>query len=125
MSYQFDNLTLHTDAYEINMMQTFFQSGMQNRRAVFEVYFRKMPFENGFAIFAGLEKIVHYINNLNFTDDDIEFLRSQNEYTEDFLEYLRNFKFRGTIRSFREGELAFNNEPLIQVEGNVCECQLV
>lgn len=125
MSYQFDNLTLHTDAYEINMMQTYFQAGMQNRHAVFEGYFRKMPFENGFAIFAGLEKIIDYIKHIRFTDEDIEFLRSQKEYTEEFLAYLRNFKFTGTIRSFEEGELAFNNEPLIQVEGNVCECQLV
>jgi nicotinate phosphoribosyltransferase len=125
MSYQFDNLTLHTDAYEINMMQTYFQAGMQNRHAVFEAYFRKMPFENGFAIFAGLEKIINYINDIRFTNEDIEFLRSQKEYTEEFLDYLSHFKFTGTIRSFEEGELAFNNEPLIQVEGNVCECQLV
>lgn len=125
MSNEFDNLTLHTDAYEINMMQTYFQAGLQNRRAVFEVYFRKMPFENGFAIFAGLEKVINYIKNINFTDDDIEFLRSQNEYTEEFLEYLRNFKFTGSIRSLVEGELVFNNEPMLQVEGNVCECQLV
>ncbi|KOY79489.1 nicotinate phosphoribosyltransferase [Apilactobacillus kunkeei] len=125
MSNEFDNLTLHTDAYEINMMQTYFQAGLQNRRAVFEVYFRKMPFENGFAIFAGLEKVINYIKDINFTDDDIEFLRSQNEYTEEFLEYLRNFKFTGSIRSLVEGELVFNNEPMIQVEGNVCECQLV
>ncbi|KOY78144.1 Nicotinate phosphoribosyltransferase [Apilactobacillus kunkeei] len=125
MSNEFDNLTLHTDAYEINMMQTYFQAGLQNRRAVFEVYFRKMPFENGFAIFAGLEKVINYIKDINFTDDDIEFLRSQNEYTEEFLEYLRDFKFAGSIRSLVEGELVFNNEPMLQVEGNVCECQLV
>ncbi|WP_220730210.1 nicotinate phosphoribosyltransferase [Apilactobacillus zhangqiuensis] len=125
MSNEFDNLTLHTDAYEINMMQTYFQAGLQNRRAVFEVYFRKMPFENGFAIFAGLEKVINYIKDINFTDDDIEFLRSQDEYTEEFLEYLRNFKFTGSIRSLVEGELVFNNEPMIQVEGNVCECQLI
>ncbi|CAI2571593.1 nicotinate phosphoribosyltransferase [Apilactobacillus kunkeei] len=125
MSNEFDNLTLHTDAYEINMMQTYFQAGLQNRRAVFEVYFRKMPFENGFAIYAGLEKVINYIKDINFTDDDIEFLRSQNEYTEEFLEYLCNFKFTGSIRSLVEGELVFNNEPMLQVEGNVCECQLV
>ncbi|MCT6822603.1 MAG: nicotinate phosphoribosyltransferase [Apilactobacillus sp.] len=125
MSNQFDNLTLHTDAYEINMMQTYFKAGLQNRHAVYEVYFRKMPFENGFAIFAGLEKVIDYIQNINFTDEDIEFLRSQNEYSEEFLTYLSNFKFTGSIRSFVEGELVFNNEPMLQVEGNVCECQLV
>ncbi|GAA6113569.1 nicotinate phosphoribosyltransferase [Apilactobacillus apinorum] len=125
MSNQFDNLTLHTDAYEINMMQTYFKAGLQNRHAVYEVYFRKMPFENGFAIFAGLEKVIDYIQNINFTDEDIEFLRSQNEYSEEFLTYLSNFKCTGSIRSFVEGELVFNNEPMLQVEGNVCECQLV
>ncbi|WP_420834746.1 nicotinate phosphoribosyltransferase [Apilactobacillus ozensis] len=120
-----DNLTMHTDAYEINMMQTYFEKGIQNRRAVFEMFFRKMPFENGYAIFAGLERVINYINNLNFTDDDIEFLRSTGNYSDEFLEYLRNFSFRGNIRSALEGELVFNNEPIMQIEGTVAECQLI
>ncbi|UQS85022.1 nicotinate phosphoribosyltransferase [Apilactobacillus apisilvae] len=121
----FDNLTLHTDAYEINMMQTYFQQGKQNRRSVFEVYFRKMPFGNGFGIFAGLEHVINYIKDINFTDEDIAFLRKDGDYSESFLKYLSNFKFQGTIRSAVEGDLVFNNEPILQVEGNVCECQLV
>ncbi|KRM69421.1 nicotinate phosphoribosyltransferase [Apilactobacillus ozensis DSM 23829 = JCM 17196] len=116
---------MHTDAYEINMMQTYFEKGIQNRRAVFEMFFRKMPFENGYAIFAGLERVINYINNLNFTDDDIEFLRSTGNYSDEFLEYLRNFSFRGNIRSALEGELVFNNEPIMQIEGTVAECQLI
>ncbi|WP_105957013.1 nicotinate phosphoribosyltransferase [Apilactobacillus quenuiae] len=125
MAVNFDNLTLHTDAYELSMMQTYFQQGLQNRHSVFEVYFRKMPFENGFAIFAGLEHVIDYVNNIKFTDDDIEFLRKDGSYSEDFLSYLKNFHFTGTIRSAVEGDLVFNNEPIMQVEGNVCECQLV
>lgn len=116
---------MHTDAYEINMMQTYFEKGIQNRRAVFEMFFRKMPFENGYAIFAGLERVINYIKNLNFTDDDIEFLRSTGNYSDEFLEYLRNFSFRGNIRSALEGELVFNNEPIMQIEGTVAECQLI
>ncbi|TPR12506.1 nicotinate phosphoribosyltransferase [Apilactobacillus timberlakei] len=125
MAVNFDNLTLHTDAYELSMMQTYFQQGLQNRHSVFEVYFRKMPFGNGFAIFAGLEHVINYINNIKFTDDDIDFLRKDGNYSEDFLSYLKNFHFTGTIRSAVEGDLVFNNEPIMQVEGNVCECQLV
>lgn len=125
MAVNFDNLTLHTDAYELSMMQTYFQQGLQNRHSVFEVYFRKMPFENGFAIFAGLEHVINYINNIKFTDDDIDFLRKDGNYSEEFLSYLKNFHFTGTIRSAVEGDLVFNNEPIMQVEGNVCECQLV
>ncbi|WP_285289034.1 nicotinate phosphoribosyltransferase [Apilactobacillus xinyiensis] len=120
-----DNLTMHTDAYEINMMQTYFEKGIQNRRAVFEMFFRKMPFENGYAIFAGLERVINYVQNLNFTDEDIEFLRSTGNYSEKFLQYLHDFTFNGNIKSALEGELVFNNEPIMQIEGTVAECQLI
>ncbi|WP_395317888.1 nicotinate phosphoribosyltransferase [Fructilactobacillus frigidiflavus] len=119
------NLTLHTDDYEINMMATYFAKKMQNRHAVFEVYFRDMPFGNGYAVFAGLEHVIDYIQNLHFTDEDIDYLRQQGDYSEAFLDYLRNFKFKGTIRSAYEGDLVFNNEPIVQVEGTIAECQLV
>lgn len=120
-----DNLTLHTDFYEINMMATYFQKHMENRRAVFEVFFRKLPFGNGYAVFAGLEHIIQYIENLNFTDDDIDYLREVTDYPDNFLEYLRNFKFKGAIKSAYEGDIVFANEPILQVEGTLCECQLV
>ncbi|GAF37272.1 nicotinate phosphoribosyltransferase [Lentilactobacillus farraginis] len=122
---KFDNLTLHTDFYEINMMATYFEKHMQDRHAVFEVFFRKLPFGNGYAVFAGLQHMVEYVQNLNFTDDDIAYLREVTNYSTDFLEYLRNFKFQGTIRSALEGDLVFANEPILQVEGTLCECQLV
>ncbi|ANZ58580.1 nicotinate phosphoribosyltransferase [Fructilactobacillus lindneri] len=120
-----DNLTMHTDDYEINMMATYFEKNMQNRHAVFEVYFRDMPFGNGYAVFAGLEHVVDYINNIKFTDSDVDYLREHGDYSEKFLEYLRNFKFKGTIRSAQEGDLVFNKEPIMQVEGTIAECQLV
>ncbi|MGF7437595.1 nicotinate phosphoribosyltransferase [Lentilactobacillus senioris] len=122
---EIDNLTLHTDAYEINMMDTYFEQGIENRHAVFEAYFRKLPFGNGYAVFAGLEHVIDYIQNIHFTEDDISYLKSVGDYSPAFLEYLRNFEFKGTIRSALEGDLVFNNEPIVQVEGTIAECQLV
>ncbi|MHA8110680.1 nicotinate phosphoribosyltransferase [Lactobacillaceae bacterium Melli_B4] len=121
----YTNLTLHTDYYEINMMQTYFSEGLADRHAVFEVFFRKMPFKNGYAVFAGLEHVIDYINNLHFTEEDIQYLSNHGEFTSEFLNYLKNFKFKGTIRSALEGDLVFNNEPILQVEGTLPECQLI
>ncbi|MDR2465574.1 MAG: nicotinate phosphoribosyltransferase [Streptococcaceae bacterium] len=124
-TYKDDSYALHTDLYQINMMQTYFECGRANKRAVFEVYFRDLPFNNGYAVFAGLERVVHYIETLRFSDSDIEYLKDLGDYSEAFLEYLREFKFRGTIRSVREGDLVFSNEPLLQIEGALAECQLI
>lgn len=120
-----DTLTLHTDAYQINMIQTYWQKGIHNQKAIFEVFFRKMPFDNGYAVFAGLERVIDYIENLHFSASDIEYLREVGGYPDDFLEFLKNFHFRGTIRSAVEGDLVFNNEPILQVEGPLADCQLV
>lgn len=79
-----DSLTLHTDLYQINMMQVYFEQGIHDKKAVFEVYFRKEPFQNGYAVFAGLERIVNYLNNLSFSDQDIAYLESL-DYPSDFL----------------------------------------
>lgn len=123
--YPDDSYTLHTDAYQINMMQTYWRQGLAEKKAIFEVYFRKLPFQNGYAIFAGLERIVDYIKNLYFTEQDLAYLKEVGDYPDDFIEYLRNFKFKATVRSVVEGEIVFNNEPLIQVEGPLVDCQLV
>lgn len=123
--YPDDSYTLHTDLYQINMMLTYWQEGIHNRQAVFECYFREMPFGNGYAIFAGLEHVVRFIQQLSFTDSDIAYLREAEDYPEEFLTYLKNFKFTGTIRSAVEGDLVFNNEPILQVEGPLADCQLV
>lgn len=120
-----ENLTLHTDAYELSMMQTYWGKHLQNRHAVFEMYFRKNPFGNGYAIFAGLQHVIDYVNHLGFTDSDIKYLKSTHFFNPKFLDYLRHFKFHGTIRSAHEGDLVFANEPIVQVEGTIVECQLV
>ncbi|PWS24418.1 nicotinate phosphoribosyltransferase [Enterococcus faecium] len=124
-TYPDDSLTLHTDLYQINMMQTYWELGRADLHAVFECYFREMPFNHGYAVFAGLERLVNYLENLTFNDSDIAYLRGLEVYPEGFLEYLRNFEFKATVRSAREGELVFANEPLIQVEGPLAHCQLV
>ena len=124
-NYPDDSLALHTDAYELSMMQTYWKQGLANRRAVFEAFFRKMPFQNGYAVFAGLDHIIRYVNQLHFTDSDIDYLKSTNQFDEDFLEYLRNFKFTGSIRSFEEGDFVFNHEPIFQVDAPIIEGQLI
>ena len=123
--YHDDSLTLHTDLYQINMMKTYWETGLHEKKAIFEAYFRKLPFENGYAIFAGLERLVHYIEDLTFSQTDLDYLRSLDIYPEEFLDYLKNFKFKGNIHSAVEGELVFANEPLVQVEGTLAECQLI
>ncbi|AMV60140.1 Nicotinate phosphoribosyltransferase [Pediococcus damnosus] len=123
--YPDDSLTLHTDAYQINMIQTYWEQGIHNKNAVFEVFFRDMPFHNGYAIFAGLERVVKYIQKLHFTESDLAYLKESEHYPDDFLAYLKDFKFKGTIRSAVEGELVFNGEPIMQVEGPLADCQLV
>lgn len=124
-NYPDDSLALHTDAYELSMMQTYWKQGMSNRRAVFEAFFRKMPFKNGYAVFAGLDHIIRYIKQLRFTDSDLEYLKSTGEYDPGFLEYLRDFKFTGSINSFEEGDLVFAHEPIIQVDAPIIEAQLI
>ena len=122
--YPDDSLTLHTDLYQINMMQVYFKQNIHNKRAVFEVFFRKNPFNNGYAVFAGLERIISYLNNLTFTQSDLDYLQSLG-YHGEFLDYLRNLKMSLTVRSVQEGDLVFSNEPIVQVEGPLAQCQLV
>lgn len=122
--YKADSLTLHTDLYQINMMQVYFNKGIHNKRAVFEAYFRKVPFENGYAVFAGLERIVRYLENLSFSDSDLSYLEELG-YPEEFLDYLKNLKMELTVKSAKEGDLVFANEPLVQIEGPLAQCQLV
>lgn len=125
VNYNDDSLALHTDLYQINMMKTYWEEGITEKNAVFELYFRNHPFQNGYAVFAGLERIINYIENLKFSDTDIAYLQETQDYPEAYLQYLRDFRFTGTIRSAVEGELVFAQEPIVQVEGNLAECQLI
>ncbi|MFL1696240.1 nicotinate phosphoribosyltransferase [Weissella kandleri] len=120
-----DSLILHTDAYQLSMMQTYFKKGIHERQAVFELYFRKIPFENGYAIFAGLEHILELIDGLHFSASDLAYMRAEPMFDDDFVDYLENWHFSATIRSPREGEVVFNNEPILQVEGSIFDAQLI
>ncbi len=121
-----EQLALHTDKYQINMMYAHWKNGSHRKKSVFEVFFRKLPFGSGYAVFAGLERIVHYLSQLRFHPDEIAYLREQEEaYDEAFLEELRRFRFTGTLRSVPEGTLVFPNEPIIQVVADVFEAHLI
>ncbi|XEC94760.1 nicotinate phosphoribosyltransferase [Paenibacillus tarimensis] len=121
-----DNLTLHTDKYQINMMYAHWAQGTHNDRAVFEVYFRKLPFGNGFAVCAGLERVVEYIQQLRFGEREISYLAGQEEaYEAGFLEELKQLRFTGDLFAVPEGTVVFASEPLIRVEARIMEAQLI
>ncbi|MFJ3390686.1 MULTISPECIES: nicotinate phosphoribosyltransferase [Lysinibacillus] len=124
-NYADDSLALHTDLYQINMAESYWADGIHNKKAVFELYFRKLPFGNGYAIFAGLERILEYLRDFRFTDSDITYLREEVGYKEDFIEYLKNIRFTGDMYSMVEGETVFANEPIIRIEAPLVEAQLI
>ena len=101
------NLTMLVDYYELTMANGYFQSGMKDKIAYFDVFYRENPENGGFAIAAGLEQVVDYINRLHFDEDDIAFLRGKNCFGENFLEYLRTFRFTGDIWAVPEGTVVF------------------
>lgn len=123
--YTDDSLALHTDLYQINMAETYWADGDHNRKAVFELFFRKLPFGNGYAVFAGLERIIDYLQNFRFTETDIDYLKAELGYQEDFIDFLKTVRFTGTVRSMKEGELVFSNEPILRIEAPLVEAQLV
>lgn len=119
------NLTLLTDFYELTMMQGYFKQKDANKTVVFDVFYRNNPFGNGFAICAGLEQVIEYINNLHFDQEDVDYLRSTGMFQEDFLDYLLHFKFSGDIYAIPEGTVIFPREPLVKVIAPIMEAQLV
>ncbi|MDX8046425.1 nicotinate phosphoribosyltransferase [Gracilibacillus sp. S3-1-1] len=125
MTYEDDSLMLHTDLYQVNMAETYWRDGKANQKAIFELYFRKLPFDNGYAVFAGLDRVLDFLDNFGFTESDLTYLKEIGGYEEDFLDYLRNMKFSGSIRSVKEGEIVFANEPLMRIEAPLAEAQLI
>lgn len=123
-TYADDSLMLHTDLYQINMAQTYWKDGLEDKKAVFELYFRKLPFGNGYAIFAGLERVIEFLNQFQFTESDIEYLRELG-YEEAYLEFLANLTFTGTVKGMKEGELVFGNEPILRIEAPLIQAQLI
>ena len=103
----------------------YFAKNMQNTIAYFDVFFREIPDGGGYVIFAGLEQVINYVKNLKFDEDDINYLKSKNAFSDDFLNYLSNFKFTGNIWAVPEGTVVFPNEPLITVKAPLIEAQLL
>ena len=118
-------LELVTDFYEFTMSNGYFAKNMQDTIAYFDVFFREIPDKGGYVIFAGLEQVIDYIKNLKFDEEDISYLRSKSIFSEEFLEYLRNFKFTGDVWAIPEGTVVFPNEPLITVKAPLIEAQLL
>ena len=117
---------LHTDKYQINMLYAHWVNGTLNRRAVFDVYFRKQPFGGGYAVFAGLERVIRYLEELRFDEEAIRYLSEQEEqYDPAFFDELRTFRFSGTLHSVEEGEIVFAGEPIMRVEARMFEAQLI
>lgn len=119
-----NNLTLLTDLYELTMMQGYFKNPT-NQTVIFDMFYRTNPCGGGFSITAGLEQMINYIENLHFSQDDIDYLRSLGIFEEDFLDYLKNFQFSGDIYAIPEGTVVFPREPLVKVVAPIMEAQLV
>ena len=118
------NLTMMTDLYQLTMMYGYFKHGMTQNEAVFDLFFRERE-NSAYAMMAGTESVVEYINNLHFTEDDIAYLRSLNLFDEAFLSMLLELRFTGEIYAMKEGTVVFPYEPLLRVKAPIMQAQLV
>ena len=119
------NKTMMTDLYELTMAQVYFNSNEKDKIAIFDAFFRKEPLNSGYGVMGGLDRIIEYIKNLRFTDENIKYLKSLKLFTNDFLNYLKNFKFTGDIYAIPDGTPVFRNEPLITVKAPIIEAQII
>ena len=117
--YTDDSLALHTDLYQINMVESYWEDGIQDKKAVFEIYFRKLPFKNGYAIFAGLEKIVSYLEISVFQIVILTIYKQNWDMIREFLGLFKKLRFTGNLRCMKEGEFVFANEPILRVEASL------
>ncbi len=124
---QFDkrNISMVMDLYEMTMANGYFQCGDTNRRVAFDVFYRRNPDGGGFSIFAGLEQIIEYVENMHFDADDVDFFRNLNLFSDEFLSYLENFRFHGDIYSFPEGTIMYPNEPFMTIVADLLDAQLI
>ena len=124
---QFDkrNITMMMDFYELTMANGYFQDHDKDVQVAFDVFYRANPDEGGFAIFAGLEQVIEYVENMVFSADDVEYFRQQNMFSEQFLQYLATFHFSGDIYAMPEGTIMYPNEPCITVVAPLIDAQLV
>ena len=114
---------LLTDLYELTMLAGYLEEGMSEMPAVFDLFFRQNPFQGGYAVFAGLDPALDYLEGLRFADNDLAYLKSLGIFRPRFLDYLRDFRFRGTVTAPPEGTAVFGGEPLLTVEGSLAEAQ--
>ena len=119
------NLTMMTDLYQLTMMYGYQKHGMGQNEAVFDMFFREVGGPNCYAMVAGLEQLIEYIDNLKFSEEDLDYLRSLNQFDEGFLDYLRHFRFTGEIYAMPEGTVAFPYEPLVRVRAPIMEAQFI
>ena len=119
------NLTMLCDFYELTMGNGYFQAGYQDRITYFDVFFRDVPDKGGFAVCAGLDQLIDYIENLHFDEEDIDYLRGRGLFSEEFLDYLRHFRFTGDIWAIPEGTPIFPREPVVTVRAPAIEAQLI
>ena len=119
------NMTMLCDFYELTMGNGYFRNGYKDRITYFDVFFRKVPDEGGYVIAAGLEQLIDYIENLHFSEEDIAYLRGRNLFCEEFLDYLRDFRFTGDIYAIPEGTPVFPREPMVVVRAPSIEAQLI
>lgn len=114
----------YTDKYQLSMSQVYFLKGQINNKAVFDYFFRKLPYSGGYAIFAGLEDMLNTLDILRFDKQDLDFLKELG-YHQDFIRYLKKFRFTGNIYSSTEGDLVFPVRPVLQIEANIIEAQII
>lgn len=119
------NLTMLTDFYQLTMMNGYFHNDRQDEMMIFDMFFRKNPNNGGYTIICGINEIIDYIENLRFSDDDINYLRSLNTFSEEFLSFLKNFRFEGEIYAVEEGTLLFPYEPIIRVKAKAMQAQFI
>ncbi|WP_238882333.1 nicotinate phosphoribosyltransferase [Clostridium sp. YIM B02551] len=119
------NLTMLVDFYELTMGNGYFNNNLKDQIAYFDMFFRRVPDGGGYCIMAGVEQLLHYFKNLKFTNEDIDYLRSKNIFTDEFLQYLKDFKFSCDVWAVPEGNPVFPNEPLVTVKGPVIQAQFV
>ncbi|RDY25360.1 nicotinate phosphoribosyltransferase [Romboutsia weinsteinii] len=119
------NLTLLTDLYQLTMLNGYFEKNIHEDIVVFDMFFRKNACNGGYTIVSGIEQFVDYINNLHFSDEDLEYLRSLKLFSDNFLTFLKDFKFTGDIYSVEEGTIMFPNEPIITVKAPLYQAQLI
>ena len=124
---QFDkrNISMMMDFYELTMANGYFAEKDKDTQVAFDVFYRANPDEGGFAIFAGLEQVIEYVENMRFSDTDVEYFRRQGIFHKDFLAYLKDFRFRGDIYAMPEGTVMYPNEPILTVVAPLVDAQLV